>query len=75
MSVVSRETMAHVETVARFFGIDLEWNRHIFRAAATVSVDAFATTMKAMAEEISRDVRHGVSDRIRAQVAAKRAGK
>lgn len=70
MSVVSKETLAHVETVARFFGVDLEWNRHVFRAAANVDGDAFAVVMKSMAEEIERDLRFGITDRIRAQIAA-----
>lgn len=74
MSVVSAETMAHVERVTRFFGIDLEYNRHIFRAASSASPDAFATVMRAMAGEIERDVRFGVGDRIRAEVFAKRGG-
>lgn len=74
MSVISQETMAHVQRVAAFFGIDLDANRHIFRAASSASGDAFATVMKAMALEIERDVRFGVSQRIRQEIAKKRRG-
>lgn len=72
MSVVSRETLRHIEVIARFFGVDLEANRHIFRAGSLVGADAFAMVMKAMADEVERDVRCGVSVRIRAAAAARK---
>lgn len=68
MSVVSRETMGHAQTVADWFGIDMAENRHIFRAAADTSADAFAMVMKAMAGAIEQDVRFGTTARIRERI-------
>ena len=72
MSVVSRETMDHARRVADWFGADWDENRHIFRAAADASADAFATVMRAMAVAIEQDVRFGTTLRIREKIRSER---
>lgn len=74
MSVISQQTMADLSRFAAFFGIDLELNRHIFRAPASACPDAFATVMRALAGEIDRDARFGVGQRIRQQIAESKRG-
>lgn len=70
--MVSAETLANVELIAKWFGCDLEWNRHIFRAGADADADGFAAVMRAMAQEIQRDVRFGINQRIRDDIQKRR---
>lgn len=73
MSVVSRETREDLQTVLRFLGLHEDCVIHIFRRAADTSVDAFATTMRAMAEAVREDSRHGTTERIRRMIDRERA--
>lgn len=74
-AVVSAKTRADVEDVARFFGVEMEWNRHIFAHAASRDPKAFETTFALLAEAVRQDVRNGVTQRIRDQIAKGRAAK
>lgn len=67
-AVVSQKTAAEVAEVAQFFGIDMEWNRHIFSHAAQVDGRAFEVVMAAMAAAIREDARRGVTARIRQSI-------
>lgn len=67
-AVVTQKTSAEVGEVAKFFGVDMEWNRHIFSYAAQVDGRAFEVVMAAMAEAIRNDVRFGVTARIRQSI-------
>ncbi|MDX9944273.1 MAG: hypothetical protein RBS35_05690 [Azonexus sp.] len=62
--VISQSTLADLGEVTRFFGIDLEWNRHLFRHAASRDATAFATVIGGLAEAIRKDVRFGTNKRI-----------
>lgn len=68
-AIVSARTAAQLEEVARFFGIDLEWNRHIFRHAAQLDGRAFEVVIGAMAQAIEQDSRRGINGRIRESIA------
>lgn len=67
-AMVSQKTAAELAEVANFFGIDMEWNRHIFSRAAQIDGKAFEVVMAAMALAIREDVRFGITDRIRKQI-------
>lgn len=67
-ALISERTAAELNAVAEFFGIDLEWNRHIFRHAAQVDGQAFAVVVRALAQAVQQDSRYGITDRIRAQM-------
>ena len=67
-ALVSQKTAADVAEVANFFGIDMEWNRHIFSHAAQADNRAFEVVMAALATAIRDDVRRGVTARIRAEI-------
>lgn len=67
-AVVSQKTAGEVAEVARFFGIDMEWNRHIFSHAAQVDGRAFEVVMAALAAAVRHDVRCGVTARIRQSI-------
>lgn len=73
MSVVSRETREDVQTVIRFLGLHEDSVIHIFRRAADTSTDAFATTMRAMADAVREDLRFGTTERIRRMIDRERA--
>lgn len=75
MSVVSRETREDVQTVLRFLGVNEDSVIHLFRRAADTSADAFATTMRAMAEAVKEDERHGTTARIRRIIERERAAR
>lgn len=64
-AIVSARAAAQLEEVARFFGIDMEWNRHIFRHAAQVDARAFEVVIGALAQAIEQDRRYGTNRRIR----------
>lgn len=64
-ALVSQKTAAEVNEVAKFFGIDMEWNRHIFSHAAQTDGRAFEVVIAALAAAIREDVRVGVTGRIR----------
>lgn len=70
MSTVSQQTYQDMCVVLAFFGMELEHNRHIFRAAADHDHAAFAITMSGLAAAIRRDPRHGIQARIRAALEA-----
>lgn len=70
---IARETAAELADVARFFGIELEASRHIFRHAAAADPAAFAATIKALAEAVRQDARFGTTARIRRRIAEERA--
>lgn len=67
--IVSGRTAAQLDEVARFFGIDMEWNRHIFRHAAQVDARAFEVVIGALAQAVEQDSRRGVTGRIRESIA------
>lgn len=69
--ILSGQTAADLGQVAKFFGIDMEWNRHIFRHAASRDPVAFATVMSALAEACSQDSRFGINARVRARISEK----
>ena len=71
--LIAGRTAAELETVAGFFGIDLEINRHIFRHAAGVDGSAFEVVMRALAEAVEHDRRFGTGRRIRENAAKVRA--
>ncbi|MGL6245688.1 hypothetical protein [Pseudomonas sp.] len=73
--VVSGRTAAQLEEVARFFGIDMEWNRHIFRHAAQIDSRAFEVAIGALAQAIEQDSRRGITGRIRESIAREKAKK
>jgi hypothetical protein len=68
--VVSEQTAAELKAVTDFFGIDLEWNRHIFRFAAQADGNAFQVIIRALAVAINQDQRRGATGRIRANILA-----
>lgn len=67
-ALVSQKTAAEVDEVARFFGIDMEWNRHIFSYAAQADGRAFEVVIAALAAAIREDIRRGVTGRIRQSI-------
>lgn len=71
--ILSGQTAAALAEVAKFFGIDMEWNRHIFRHAASRDPVAFATVIAAMAEACRQDVRFGINERIAARISERKA--
>jgi len=71
-AVVSVQTAAELAEVAEFFGIDMEWNRHLFRHAAQADGRAFEVVIRALAEAVRQDVRFGTNRRIREAIAAKK---
>lgn len=74
--VIPEQTAAELKAVADFFGIDLEWNRHIFRFAAQADGKAFQVIIRELAVAINQDQRRGATGRIRANIAAaKEVGK
>ena len=73
--MVSAQTAAELERVSKFFGIDLELNRHIFRHAATADGRAFELVVRALAQAVEQDIRFGVTNRIRETIARERGKK
>lgn len=73
--LISEQTGRDLDVVAAFFGIDLEWNRHIFRFAAGEDGRAFEVVIRAMAVAISLDARHGTAARIRNKIATAKGEK
>jgi len=69
--MVSQKTADEVGEFAQFFGIDLEWNRHIFSYAAQSDGRAFEVVMEALVAAIRNDVRRGLTGRIRQEIKAK----
>lgn len=74
-ALVSERTAAELNAVADFFGIDMEWNRHIFRHAAQVDGRAFEVVIRALAQAIEQDSRRGITARIRQNIAKEKAKK
>lgn len=70
-ALVSQKTASDVDEIARFFGIDMEWNRHIFSHAAQADGRAFELVVAAMAAAIREDIRRGVAGRIRQSIREK----
>lgn len=68
-ALVSERTAAELKVVAEFFGIDMEWNRHLFSYAAQVDGRAFEVVIRALAVAITEDARRGVTGRIRENIA------
>lgn len=67
--------MAQLGEVARFFGIDMERNSHLFRYAAQVDGRAFEVVIGALAQAIEQDSRRGINGRIRESIAKEKAKK
>lgn len=65
--VLSKQTADDLVEVARFFGIDLEWNRHLFRHAASRDPAGFAVVIGALAEACRQDSRFGMTGRVMAE--------
>lgn len=74
-ALISERTSKELATVADFFAIDMEWNRHIFRFAAAADGKAFEAVVRAMAQAIEQDCRRGVNARIREQIAKEKTKK
>ena len=74
-ALISDRTGRELATVADFFGIDMAWNRHIFRHAAQADGRAFEVVIRAMAEAIEQDSRRGINARIREQIAKEKTKK
>lgn len=70
--VLTARTAADLDEVADFFGIDMNWNRHLFRHAASRDPAAFATTIGALAEACRQDSRYDINERIAARIKAGR---
>lgn len=73
--MVSSRTAAQLKEVARFFGIDLDWNAHIFRYAVQGDAKAFAVVIELLAQAIEQDARRGITARIRENVAKEKSKK
>lgn len=74
-ALIPERTATDLKAVAEFFGIDLEWNRHIFRYAAQADGRAFEAVIRALAQAIEQDSRRGVTARIRESIAKEKAKK
>lgn len=74
-AVIPERTGRELAVVAEFFGIDMEWNRHIFRHAAQVDGRAFEVVVRALAQAIDQDSRRGITGRIRESVAKEKIKK
>lgn len=74
-ALISERTGKELAVVSDFFGIDMEWNRHIFRFAAQTDGRAFEVVIRAMAEAIEQDCRRGINGRIREQIAKEKSKK
>lgn len=74
-ALVSERTATELNAVADFFGIDMEWNRHIFRHAAQADGRAFEVVIRALAQAIEQDNRRGITARIRQNIAKEKAKK
>jgi len=74
-ALISERTAADLNVVADFFGIDMDWNRHIFRHAAQVDGQAFAVVIRALAQACEQDSRRGIEARIRERIAKEKARK
>ena len=74
-ALISERTGCDLAAVAEFFGIDMAWNRHIFRHAALVDGRAFEVVVRALAEAIEQDLRRGVTARIRENIVQEKAKK
>lgn len=74
-ALISERTGKELATVADFFGIDMEWNRHLFRFAAQADGKAFETVIRALAQAIDQDCRRGINARIREQIAKEKTKK
>lgn len=70
-ALVSQKTAGEVDEIARFFGIDMAWNRHIFSHAAQADGRAFEVVVAALAVAIREDIRRGVTGRIRQSIREK----
>ncbi len=68
-ALISERTGSNLRVVTEFFGIDMEWNRHIFRHAAQSDGPAFEAVMRLLAEAIMQDSRRGITGRIREDIA------
>lgn len=73
--IVSARTGVQLSTVTEFFGIDMEWNRHLFRHAAQVDPRAFEIVIAALAQAVEQDSRHGINRRMRENMAKEKAKK
>lgn len=73
--MVSSRTAVELAEVAQFFGVDLEWNSHLFRYAAQVDGRAFEVVIRALAEAVRQDARCGINDRIRRSIAREKGKK
>lgn len=69
--VLTARTASDLDEVADFFGIDMTWNRHLFRHAASRDPAAFATTIGALAEACRQDSRWTINERIAANAKAR----
>ena len=74
-ALISEHTSKELAAVVDFFGIDMEWNRHIFRHAAQVDGRAFEVVIRAMAQAVEQDCRRGVTARIRERIAKEKIKK
>lgn len=74
-ALISARTAAELEMVAKFFGIDMEWNRQIFRHAAQADGRAFDQVIRALAVAIEVDSRRGANERIRESLAREKKRK
>lgn len=70
-AVITAKTAKDLEVLDRFFALDLDTNRHIFRYAAQVNGAAFETVIAALADAVREDCRYGLTQRIRQRVKEK----
>lgn len=71
--MISAKTAADLAEVARFFGIDMTWNAHLFRMAASADGRAFDVVIQALADAVRLDARCGATERIRQSIARDKA--
>lgn len=76
---LTQQTMEALQTLARWWGIDLDRDRAHLRTVAAQHPEAFAQVMEALAASIRRDKAYGTTERmqaaIKADAAARAAGK
>lgn len=70
-AVVTQKTAGEVAEIARFFGIDMAWNRHIFSHAAQADGRAFEVVVAALAAAVREDIRCGATGRVRQAIREK----
>jgi len=67
---LTQQTLAALQTLARWWGIDLDRDHAHLRAVAAQHPEAFAQVMEALAASIRRDKAYGTTERMRAAIEA-----